>query len=518
MALFENFPYTNLHELNLDWLIDMLNQITQNQVLSVNGQTGNVILYENAVVQFPNVEEDNWEIIRSTDGTRRGILFGNDDKAYIIHANNMAQVYTTGNQPPYPVTRVNGQTGDIVLYSDAQVRLPALDDAQLHNWNIFRHLNNVSRGIQFDDTGHAYIIDGSNRYKIYDELDTPPYPVESVNGQTGAVSLFSDSSGNVSFPDYTAAGATSWFIERNINNIPYGIIFNTNGTLTFKVGSDEYGIYTENYLPEGFVEDPEADILEIINPVESGTIWGLIRSTDNGNVGIIFDNDSQLTEPECYIGYYDQNDQLQKVKLLTAADIPSSSGVVSVNGLNGVVVLTGENINYSSSDSTKLNTKIDTIQGAMAYYEAGTNATHNISTGSFVCWKGAAYVASQAISIGDTLSASNLTALQAGFINTIHDQMLHKLSFYQYDISPTAKNFTVSNGTRLLIITDSTYAAHRGMYITATGGSGDSYKTDVLAASGIIITVSNNNISIATASNGGLAYLLVLAGSITAVT
>ena len=37
MALFENFPYTNLHELNLDWLIDMLNMITQNQVLSVNG-------------------------------------------------------------------------------------------------------------------------------------------------------------------------------------------------------------------------------------------------------------------------------------------------------------------------------------------------------------------------------------------------------------------------------------------------------------------------------------------------
>ena len=29
MALFENFPYTNLHELNLDWLIDMLNKITQ---------------------------------------------------------------------------------------------------------------------------------------------------------------------------------------------------------------------------------------------------------------------------------------------------------------------------------------------------------------------------------------------------------------------------------------------------------------------------------------------------------
>ena len=27
MALFENFPYTNLHELNLDWLIKELNKL-----------------------------------------------------------------------------------------------------------------------------------------------------------------------------------------------------------------------------------------------------------------------------------------------------------------------------------------------------------------------------------------------------------------------------------------------------------------------------------------------------------
>ena len=32
MALFENFPYTNLHELNLDWLIDNIRKLEESQV------------------------------------------------------------------------------------------------------------------------------------------------------------------------------------------------------------------------------------------------------------------------------------------------------------------------------------------------------------------------------------------------------------------------------------------------------------------------------------------------------
>ena len=39
MAMFENFPYTNLHELNIDWIIKELERVKQGTVLSVNGQT-----------------------------------------------------------------------------------------------------------------------------------------------------------------------------------------------------------------------------------------------------------------------------------------------------------------------------------------------------------------------------------------------------------------------------------------------------------------------------------------------
>ena len=92
MALFENFPYTNLHELNLDWLINEIKKIESNQVLSVNGQTGEVILYQDAQMLLPSVTDDHWSIGRMTDGTYRGIMFGNDDKAYIVHGNLMAQL------------------------------------------------------------------------------------------------------------------------------------------------------------------------------------------------------------------------------------------------------------------------------------------------------------------------------------------------------------------------------------------------------------------------------------------
>ena len=64
MALFENFPYTNLHELNLDWLINEIKKLEESSVISVNGETGEVILYKQADVSFPNVDEDHWSIIR----------------------------------------------------------------------------------------------------------------------------------------------------------------------------------------------------------------------------------------------------------------------------------------------------------------------------------------------------------------------------------------------------------------------------------------------------------------------
>ena len=381
MALFENFPYTNLHELNLDWLINEIKKIENSQVISVNGQTGEVILYQDAQILLPSVTEDHWSVGRMTDGTYRGIMFGNDDKAYIVHGNLMAQLYSVNNPPTYPVTSVNGETGDVILYSSASVQLPSLNDAQLQNWNIWRDLNGIMRGIQFDDTGKAYLIAGTNRYDFYTSNNPPRYPVTSVNGQTGTVLL---------------------------------------------------------NIPDAFVDNPAAGELTIAEDIPDSSVWALLRETENGYVGIAVNNG---VNPAAYL-QIGTGATAQRIQLLTSADIPASAGVVSINGLTGVVTINGSQIAVSGSDGrsitaalaaldttlTTAENDIDNIRAAFVYDENGNaTAVNNIPAGSYVFWNNGAYKASSAIAIGDTLSSTNLSAVPAGGIaNDINSKFTHK--------------------------------------------------------------------------------------------
>ena len=228
MSLFENFPYTNLHELNLDWLIQEMENLKE-------------------LVQ---------------DG---------------------------------PVISVNGQTGVVTLYQEAQVRLPDVTDAQQTYWNIFRSLNGHLYGIRFDSNGNVYAI--------------------------------------------------------------------------------RDGIRT---------------------------------------------------------------------KLLTWADIPPESGVISVNGLYGVVHISGTDIPWMGGENETvfdklsenedaidllnitLGTLTNAIKSGIAYLEPNVDDTaiHNIQAGRYVFWKNYAYKTTQAISIGDTLSSTNLQAVgDGGFINALQAEL-----------------------------------------------------------------------------------------------
>ena len=124
MSLFENFPYTNLHQLNLDWL----------------------------VAEMKKVED--------------AIKYG-------------------------PVISVNGLTGEVVLYQEANVRLPDVMNPTQTNWNIFRYLNGHVYGIEFDATGNVYQIQDQYRRKLLTWADIPPESgVISINGKYGVVRLY----------------------------------------------------------------------------------------------------------------------------------------------------------------------------------------------------------------------------------------------------------------------------------------------------------------------------------------
>ena len=123
MSLFENFPYTNLHELNLDWLIQQMKELEEKvqdgPVISVNGLTGEVILYRQPNVQLPDVTDPtvtHWEIFRYLNGNIYGIQFDNNGNVYALRDFVKTKLLTWDDIPPDAgVISVNGRYGVVHL-------------------------------------------------------------------------------------------------------------------------------------------------------------------------------------------------------------------------------------------------------------------------------------------------------------------------------------------------------------------------------------------------------------------
>lgn len=347
--MFERFPYTNLHELNLDWILNELKRIESAAVLSVNGQTGDVILYQENGIRFPDVTEDQWNIRRQIGtGTANQKIVGLQflsDKMQRLDGTNRYDVYDAGNPPAYPVesvngqtgavviqfpvTSVNGQTGAIVLYEENAIRLPNVTDQY---WNVRRQIqdgqgNNIIEGIQFNPGTAMQRISGANRYAVYDSQNQPPYPVESVNGQTGAVQIA---------------------------------------------------------IPEAFVSNLLQSIMHISENVSGATNWGLDRlitlgeTANTARVGLFIDTAIDGT-PSTYMRI-DDGQNVTTIKLLTNADIPSGSGVISVNGLNGVVTLYATNIQRASDDQQTVENALIAVESDVSdLFATDSNILDDIS-------------------------------------------------------------------------------------------------------------------------------------------
>ena len=297
MGLFQQFPYSNFHDLNLDWLINEIKKLGNQAVLSVNGQTGDVVLYQSENIVFPEVNANTWRMVRVADGHTAGVMFQNG-LMYVMFDNAAERVYTVDHPPTFPVTSVDGQTGDVTVFPDAGTRLADVTDDYT---NIRRQIrtNGVDNVVGIEvkaDT--AYRMKDTSRVPLYDADNPPPYPVTSVNGQTGAVVLA----------------------------IPFSNV-------------------------------STADVM--FSQAVSGHEWSIGRETTDGISSIQIRTDS--TKAEAWIDFFteDSPQVTYSRKLLTTDDIPSSSGVISVNGMSGVVSLNAENIPAGAGSQQTIDDRLD---------------------------------------------------------------------------------------------------------------------------------------------------------------
>ena len=335
MGMFEQFPYTNYHDLNLDWIIQKIKEC-----------------------------------------------------------------YSPDNPPEFAVLSVNGETGTVILYREAAIQFPSVDNT---TWNMFRSANGKTTGIQFVKDQPAQRINGTSRFDMYDAGNPPPYPVSSVDGQTGNVQTWANTG---------------------------------NDTVTLPHGSE-------------------------------GDSWAMRREVPSGYLGIEFELDDN-DDPTGYFILKPENASIQRIKILTASDIPSSSGVVSVNGEAGVVVLTGADLHVSTTDTRPISTAINSIiddeymmDNAITYTERGDNATQNIPLGKYVIWKNRPYVTIAAISVNDALGSGNLSSLNHGIV----DNLLTNVNNLTNNVNSLNDQITTLNGN---ITSDAAWAK----FTTATLESG----------------------------------------------
>ena len=125
------FPWTNLHELNLDWFLSKFKQFTNNYL----GTTATVELIP--TTEQPEVTvtggtlDDDTDIVDpftfnfklpintsggavdSVNGMVGDVVIDKNDIG-LSNVDNVQQ-YSATNPPPYPVTSVNGMTGDVIV-------------------------------------------------------------------------------------------------------------------------------------------------------------------------------------------------------------------------------------------------------------------------------------------------------------------------------------------------------------------------------------------------------------------
>lgn len=197
-----NYPWTNLHELNLNWILNQIRQLTTqvtklvnltasahsvpygtDPTVDVTGGTG-----DNPYNIDFGIPESASSAVNTVNGQSGDVIITASDIG-LGNVDNVQQ-YSATNPPPYPVTSVNGQTGAVTVTAPVTSVNGMTGDVIVSGGGGSGDVLSVNGQtgvvvLDNDDIGLGNV----DNVQQYSASNPPPYPVTSVNGQTGDVTI-----------------------------------------------------------------------------------------------------------------------------------------------------------------------------------------------------------------------------------------------------------------------------------------------------------------------------------------
>ena len=248
------------------------------------------------------------------------------------------KLYGTDNAPPYPVTSVNGQTGDVTISAGGNV-----DSVNGKTGVVVLNKSDVGLG-------------NVDNVRQYSTSNPPPYPVRSVDGATGAV--------------VTNAVKTT---PQSLSDTQKQQVRNNIGAGTSSFDGDYNSLTNKPTIPtktsqltndSGFITDiPIASTTQLggikVGAGLSVTENGTLSATGGGTADAVEWN-KVLDKPTTIAGYGITDAKIENGTITLSNQ--TITPVTSVNGKTGVVTI-GEVPSVTTSDNGKF---LRVVNGAWA--------------------------------------------------------------------------------------------------------------------------------------------------------
>ena len=395
------------------------------------------------------------------------------------------KLYGTDNAPPYPVTSVNGQTGDVTISAGGNV-----DSVNGKTGVVVLNKSDVGLG-------------NVDNVRQYSTSNPPPYPVRSVDGATGAV--------------VTNAVKTT---PQSLSDTQKQQVRNNIGAGTSSFDGDYNSLTNKPTIPtktsqltndSGFISDiPIASATQLggvkVGAGLSVTENGVLSATGGGTADSVEWN-NVLDKPTTIAGYGITDAKIENgtITLGNQTITPlTSAPVTSVNSKTGNVVLTQDDVgdgttyvrthnDFTDALKTQINTNkdnivmaesdIDGLQTSVGTLQASVNNVQtSLASKQDTVVGGASTITEDNLTASRALvsnssgkvAVSNITSTELGYLDGVTSNVQTQLDKKLENI-PVATSTTlggVKPVAKTSNMTQSVGVDVNGALYTAPGGGG----------------------------------------------